>query len=247
MRCVVRGIMLGVTATFVFLSGLAVVTADRGDPKLWPASDPSTSTEIFVVSHGYHAGLALPTAKLALVAGRDGEGALISVAQRFASYPFIEIGWGDQGFYSQVPNIAALTWRQGLRALFWPGNPSVLHVVGLSDHPRKVFREAEVVAVPLSDQGFSHMSRAIEKSFTRDGIAGTPQIIGPGLYGPSLFYRATGHFHLFNVCNHWLARMLSEAGLPTMPVLATLPSGLLLDLKWRSRLDAMPILDGGRL
>lgn len=60
--------------------------------------------------------------------------------------------------------------------------------------------------------------------------------LGPGIYGPSLFYRAAGAFHLFNVCNHWIGDLLDAAGLPTAPVLATLPQGLLLDLRWRSGL-----------
>jgi len=42
------------------------------------------------------------------------------------------------------------------------------------------------------------------------------------------------------VCNHWVADLLDAAGVPTAPILATLPSGLLLDLKWRSNLVPLP-------
>ena len=59
----------------------------------------------------------------------------------------------------------------------------------------------------------------------------------------SLFFRANGTFHLFRVCNHWIADLLDAAGVPTAPLLATLPSGLLLDLKWRSGLVRLS-LDG---
>jgi uncharacterized protein (TIGR02117 family) len=240
MRCAARGVLLGVAATIAFLVFLAIVTARPGDAKLWPPASSAPATEIFVVSHGYHAGLVLPTAQLASVAGREGHSALIAVAQRFASYPFVEIGWGDQGFYSQVPTAASLTVAQALRALLLPGNSSVLHVVGLPDHPRKVFRAAEIVAVPLGEEGFSRLLRALDTSFARDGEPPAPQVLGKGLYGPSLFYRAVDYFHLFNVCNHWVARMLSAAGLPTAPVVATLPAGLLVDLTWRSGLAPMP-------
>jgi hypothetical protein len=64
--------------------------------------------------------------------------------------------------------------------------------------------------------------------------------LGPGLYGPSLFYRSVEKFYAFNVCNHWVARLLSAAGLPTAPVLATLPQGLFFDLKWRVGLVTLP-------
>jgi hypothetical protein len=36
------------------------------------------------------------------------------------------------------------------------------------------------------------------------------------------------------LCNHWLADLLDAAGVPTAPVVATLPPGLLADLRWRS-------------
>jgi uncharacterized protein (TIGR02117 family) len=240
MRCVARGVALGIVATIGLLVFLAVVTARPGDAKLWPPASGAPATEIFVISHGYHAGLALPTAQVAGVAGREGHGALIAVAQRFSSFPFVEIGWGDQGFYSQVPDAASITIGHALRALLLPGNPSVLHVVGLPEHPRRVFRAAEIVAVPLGEESFTRMMRSLDTSFARTGDPPAPQVLGQGLYGPSLFYRAVGNFHLFNVCNHWVARMLSAAGIPTAPVMATLPAGLLFDLKWRAGLAPMP-------
>jgi Protein of unknown function (DUF2459) len=49
-----------------------------------------------------------------------------------------------------------------------------------------------------------------------------------------------GNFSIVNVCNHWLARLLDSAGVPTTPVLATLPYGLFLDLRWRAGLTPMP-------
>lgn len=240
MRCIARGIFLGVATTIAFLVFLAIVTARPGDATLWPPAAGAPATEIFVISHGYHAELALPTAQLASLAGREGHSALIALTQRFSSFPFVEIGWGDQGFYSQVPDAASLTVAQALRALLLPGNASVLHVVGLPEHPRKVFRSAEIVAMPLGDESLARMLRALDTSFARKGEPPAPQVLGQGLYGPSLFYRAVDHFHLFNVCNHWVARMLSAAGLPTAPVVATLPAGLLFDLKWRSGLAPMP-------
>ena len=240
MRCVARGISLGVAATIAFLVFLAIVTARPGDAKLWPPVAGMPATEIFVISHGYHAGLALPTAQLASLASREGNPALIALTQRFASFPFVEIGWGDQGFYSQVPNAASLTVTRALRALLLPGNASVLHVVGLPEHPRKVFRSSEIVAISLTDESLARMLRALDTSFARAGEPPAPQVLGKGLYGPSLFYSAVDNFHLFNVCNHWVADMLAAAGLPVTPVLDTVPSGLLLDLKWRAGLDRMP-------
>src|SRR4051794_31489814 len=106
-----------------------------------------------------------------------------------------------------------------------PGNRSVMHVVGLMDEPQRIFPLSEVVPARLSERGFRRLLEAVSRSFVlKDGL---PEELGRGLYGPSLFFRATGTFSLLNVCNHWTGRMLAAAGLPYWPVLATVPPGVL--------------------
>ncbi len=65
---------------------------------------------------------------------------------------------------------------------------------------------------------------------------GGAEEMGTGLYGPSLFYRGRGAFHVGRVCNRWTADLLDAAGLPTAPLAAILPAGLIADLRWRARL-----------
>ena len=238
------GLGLAVVVTIFFLA--AVVTARPGDPSLWPPAAGSPTVDVFVVSHGYHAGIAISTARVADVASQHGYAALIAITQRFAAYPFIEIGWGDEGFYSSVPDAGSLTIGLAMRALFQPGNASVLHVVGLSDTPRQTFPSADIVRVSISEEAFVRMMRELDESFARSGSSPMPKVLGKGLYGPSLFYRANGSFHIFNVCNQWVARLLSVAGLPIAPLLAILPAGLFFDLKWRSGIGLLPVAGGAR-
>jgi Protein of unknown function (DUF2459) len=134
----------------------------------------------------------------------------------------------------------SLTVALALRALFRPGNPSVLHLVGVKNDPRAMFANSELVPIGLSDAEFARVAAVLDSTFARRNDSVTPQELGPGLYGTSLFFRANDAFHLFNVCNHWIARVLDAAGIPTAPVLATLPFGLLLDLRWRSGLVPLP-------
>jgi uncharacterized protein (TIGR02117 family) len=223
-----------------------VVTARPGDPSLWPPAPDTPATDVYVISHGYHAGIAISTARVAEVASQHGYAALIAIAQRFAAYPFIEIGWGDEGFYTSVPDTGSLSMGIALRALFRPGNASVVHVVGLSQAPSQVFPSADIVRIKLGENGLVRMMQRLDQSFARSDSSPTPQLLGKGLYGPSLFYRANGSFHIFNVCNHWVAHLLSVAGLPTAPVLAILPAGLLFDLKWRAGIDPLPPTNGTR-
>jgi Protein of unknown function (DUF2459) len=139
------------------------------------------------------------------------------------------------------PSRAARSWPAA-RALFRPGNPSVLHVVGVKDDPRAMFANSDLVQVDISGAGFARLTDMLDATFARSKGSFVPEELVPGLYGTSLFFRANGAFHLFNVCNHWIANLLDAAGVPTAPVLATLPFGLLLDLKWRSGLVRLPPL-----
>jgi uncharacterized protein (TIGR02117 family) len=232
----------GVLIALILVLTLAtVLTARSGDPALWPPGPGEPRIEIFVVSHGYHSGLVLPRETMAEAASQRDQVTLGAVAQRFSGYRFVEVGWGDESFYRHVPNIASLTFGLAVRALFRPGNPSVVHVVGLPGHPREVFPRADLVRVELSERGFERMLDALEASFGRGEGGRAAEPLGPGLYGPSLFYRGVETFHVFNVCNHWVGRLLLAAGLPSAPVLATLPPGLLLHLKWRSGLLPLPM------
>jgi uncharacterized protein (TIGR02117 family) len=226
-------------AVGAFIVAVAV-TARWGDRSLWPPAPGVPTSGIFVVSHGYHSGVVMPRALLAQDASARGSRALGYVAARFADFDWLEIGWGDERFYREVPTIEAMTFGLAVHALLWPNNASVLHVVGVGSDPRAFFPNSDLVRLELSTVGFERLADKLDASFARERRDLPPQALGPGLYGTSLFFRANGAFHLFNVCNHWTAGLLDAAGVPTAPVLATFPQGLLLDLAWRSGLARLP-------
>ena len=239
-KATARRVGVGLVTAALLFAALTIATARWGDSTLWPPAAGAPITEIYIVNHGYHAGIAVPRAALAEEASRHGLSALGYLATRFADFDWFEIGWGDEGFYRYVPTVESLTVALALRALFQPGNPSVLHVVGIKNDPRATFANSELVPIGLSDAGFARVAAMLDSSFARGNGSVMPRELGPGLYGTSLFFRANGAFHLFNVCNHWIARVLDAAGIPTAPVLATLPFGLLFDLRWRSGLVPLP-------
>ncbi|MBV8751240.1 MAG: DUF2459 domain-containing protein [Hyphomicrobiales bacterium] len=223
----------------VVLITITLATLRTGDRALYPASAGQPTVTVFVVSHGYHAGIVLPRGTLGDMASRRGYAALVAVSTRFGAYPFLEVGWGAEEFYRSAPTIAAVTVSMAARALFLPGNRSVLHVVGLSYPPRAAFPLADIIPLELSEHGFDRMLTGIDATFA-PAEDSPVEDAGAGLYGPSRFYRARGTFNIFHVCNHWLADLLDAAGVPTAPVLATLPPGLFLDLEWRAGLRPLP-------
>jgi uncharacterized protein (TIGR02117 family) len=238
MRKLARRVFLALAVMAVAFVVAVVATARRGDPALFPPAPGAPAVQILLVHNGYHTGLVLPRAALVEIAGRRGHGALIAVSTRFTSFAWLEIGWGDEQFYRHVPTPGSLTVGLALHALFGTDNASVLHVVGVT-RPGAVFTQAQLGALDLSAEGFERLLAAVEATFWRDG-RGLPEDFGPGLYGPSLFYRARGRFHALHVCSHWVADMLDAAGVPTAPVLATLPQGLFFDLSMRAGMTAPP-------
>jgi hypothetical protein len=93
--------------------------------------------------------------------------------------------------------------------------------------------------VPLSRNGFDQMLAKLDAAFVPPQ-GGTLADVGRGLYGTSLFYPANGTFSVVRLCNHWISDLLGAAGLPTTPVLATIPAGLMLSLRYRAGLVPEP-------
>ncbi|WP_422236451.1 DUF2459 domain-containing protein [Methylorubrum rhodinum] len=236
MRRLGRVVLGGIAALVVLLVVATAWTAQPGDPALYPASEPDAET-VLLVSHGWHSGIVL---RRETVTGEGAGAALRNVATRFRDFSALEFGWGEARFYRATPTLAAFDWRLALGALFTPGgSDGVIQVVGLERPARDSFPSADMVPVRVSRAGLAHLLARLEASFKL--TKNQPVDLGPGLYGPSLFYEANGRFSYRNVCNHWAASLLDAAGVPTTPVLDTHPLGLLADLKWRAGAEPMAL------
>lgn len=230
-----RRISVAVSGLVVAFLLAVVLTAKPGDGALYPPTN-ADSRLIHLVSHGWHSGLVLPREALT---GEGTGSALRAIAIRFRDYERIEFGWGESRFYRATPTVKDVDWVLAAKALFTPGGSTgVVQVVGLPDDLRTAFPNAEIVPIKVSPAGLARLVGKLDAAFRLQD--NQPIEGGPGLYGPSLFYTGTGRFSWHNVCNHWTAGMLNSAGLPVAPVLDTYPSGLILDLEWRSGLKPLP-------
>ena len=153
---------------------------------------------MWVVSNGWHSGIVLARADVPE-----------SVIPEIADFPqarFFEFGWGDAEFY---PAREAGAWL-ALRAAF-PG-PAVMHVAGLPDHPARIWPNVTILPFAVSAEALSRLLAFLRDSFDRAG-AGRAVVAARGIYPFSLFYPATGRFHVFNNCNSWTAQALTAMGL----------------------------------
>ena len=70
LRTAARRIGLGLAIAAALFVAAVVATARSGDRTLWPPKPGTATTEVFVVNHGYHAGIVVPLAALADAASR---------------------------------------------------------------------------------------------------------------------------------------------------------------------------------
>lgn len=173
----------------------------------------SSLVPVWVVSHGWHTGIVLPSdevpeGQLPRLGGPD-------------EFRHMEFGWGDEQFYKA----GGMDFWLALRALLWP-TESVMHVVGFDPEPTVFFPASEVLRLEMSPGRLARLVHFIARDFSRDP-AGEVVSRGPGLYGKSRFFRARKRYFFPETCNVWTARALGAAGCRVRPLLALTADGLM--------------------
>ncbi len=210
-------VRLGVFLLCVIVLASRFVSVEQGSPIA-----EGKGTFVWVFDHGYHAGLVLPRAAL------ESHGTTMSQTwlAQFPEADWFEFGWGDSGFYYEVPTFSDVTFSIGAKALLVPSD-SVLHVVAGRGFPWVVFNNSDRIALELGASALARVLAFIESA------AATEEPLGPGLYGDSAFFQGWGRYHAFQTCNSWVSQALRAGGIASSPALSVLSSGLLRDLKWR--------------
>ena len=191
-------------ALSLFLASAVLLTvACRTEPVVTVASQAGAEdaqTPVYVLSNGWHSAIVLPRAALP-------EGAIPEAAD-FPAATYLSFGWGDATYFPARDPTTAMALSAALQP-----TPAVLHLAGLKSPPDEVFPAEEVVELKATAEGIAALVAYLDAAFERDG-AERVEASQPGLHRFSLFYPATGEFHLFNTCNTWTARGLRAAGWP---------------------------------
>lgn len=166
-----------------------------------PDTDRDSTSAVYLVQHGWHAGIALRRADLA-----NGHW---PVLDDFPEAQYLEVGWGEARYY---PGETRGVWG-ALRAGAWPTG-SVLHVVPVAHTVSATFSENTIVRIPVSSGELDALTTFVAESFAdRDDAPA----IATGFYPGSRFYKSALTYHVFNNCNHWAAAALEAAGCDAAP------------------------------
>lgn len=201
-----------------------LITARPGDRRLYPG--PGTPITAYVLNYGFHTDIVLPADAV-----RERGGRLAEAGEAAGQWQWLVIGWGDESFYTGT-GMSLERVGDGLRALFWPGNPSVIRITGLNVRPDKAYRSTDVATLALSPEVFDAMARHIEASFL---AAPGEKLVPAGMKDmPGVFFPSRENFSALRMCNNWTSDQLDAAGLPTTPMLDSLSALLALDLSLRA-------------
>lgn len=164
----------------------------------------SDSVSVYVVSHGWHTGIILPTTAL--------PDSFFSQLDEYSSSTYLEFGWGDLAFYQNPDPGYWIT----VKAAFWPTN-SALHVVHIATTVEQYFPYSDLIKITLSRDDFQAIAGFIQNAFALDD---SNQVVGlqQGIYGRSSFYLGREKYFFPRTCNVWTAQALKAGGLPLAPL-----------------------------
>ena len=187
---------LAVFATLIILVSLA-----KPSRKSYLAQIKNQNAKyVYLVKHGWHAGI--------VISVKDIPEPLIPEKDFFGNVRYLEIGWGDSGFYQANNITASLT----IKALFSP-TKSVMHVAAFNHPVRTYFSKSQIIKLKVTEESFYKLIRFVHNSFDRNGKK-KAIAFSKGRYGYSFFFKGIGSYHIFQTCNRWVAQALQQANIP---------------------------------
>ena len=187
----------------VLVGWLLLLAARCHLPRQTVTPTADSTSAIYLVRHGWHAGIAVRRA--------DVPAGAWPVLEDFPDARYLEVGWGEVRYY---PGDTRGVWG-AFRAGAWPTG-SVLHVVPMSGAVQSAFPQNTIVRLPVGPSEMEALIRYVAESFSVDD-QGDALPAAPGYYAGSRFYTSGLPYHVFNNCNHWAAGALEAAGCDTSP------------------------------
>lgn len=161
--------------------------------------------EVFIITNGTHTDLVLPVINeekdwRQFVKYEDTKG-------KDSTFKYLAFGWGDKGFYLEIPTWADLTPRIAFRAAFGLGT-TAMHTTFY-----KSMTESETCkSMFVSKEEYKALVKYISDSFQKTTDEKPIFIQTDAVYGnDDVFYEAIGSYSLIHTCNTWANNGLKAA------------------------------------
>lgn len=195
------------TGGFVLLTLILLLTSGCNSPisQLYPVDPTVRSLPVFIISHGWHTGIAIRKVHL---------GQHLPKHPRMPQTTYLMFGWGDGNYYPHPDPGTGLL----LRAALLP-TESVLHVVGFNNSADQYFPSSRIIKVMIHKKGAENLAMFISNHFVLDE-SGNAVFATEGLYQNSAFFKAKPYYFFPRTSNRWVAQALRRTGYPIAPFFA---------------------------
>lgn len=197
-----------VVLALYFLAVLVLGYWRVSNPVLAQPLGAPKSVLLFVRSNGVHTDLVLPVEH----GGRDWR--KLVPPKHFKRpdphHTYVAFGWGDRGFYLDVPTWSDLTVGAGLRAMTGQG-PAAMHITYM---PTPTVSE-HVRAFRVTATEYEAIAAHVQSSLALSGDGSVKQIHSPWQEEHDGLFEAHSAYSPFQTCNEWTRQGLAKAGLPT--------------------------------
>ena len=155
---------------------------------------------LYLNSNGVHADIVMPLSDdlfdwTSIINPADSP-----AGQGDAPIRYVGIGWGERNFYLNTPQWSDLTASTAVQALSGV-NSTLIHAIYYREPPRE---GENTVKFTVSREQYRRLKLKAGKAIP---------VAGAHYSADDAFYEAEGRYHLFNTCNSWLNRRLTESGI----------------------------------
>ncbi|HTR16042.1 MAG TPA: DUF2459 domain-containing protein [Acetobacteraceae bacterium] len=187
---------------FLVLLLVVGVGGCAGAPPPCSSGPAPRGEEIYLVDHGWHVDLAIPSPML--------RGNMAVFRRIFPGLQVLMVGFGKRTFM-----MAPVTTIGDLLIGPFPGSGAIL-AVGLSAPPDQAYSDGTEAILDLPPGGAERLSDFLWRTFlVKDGM---PVEIAKGFSPGSVFYATRTGYSGVYTCNTWAADALHEAGLKVDPL-----------------------------
>ncbi|WP_185116801.1 TIGR02117 family protein [Dysgonomonas massiliensis] len=124
------------------------------------------------------------------------------------TYNYLAFGWGDKGFFLDMPTWDDLTFSLAFKAAFWLGS-TAMHTT----HYYDLEEDKDCRKIMVSQDQYKRLVAFITQKFKTDEEGRFINIKTDATYGTDdAFYEAHGRYNLFYSCNTWANNALAACG-----------------------------------
>lgn len=203
LKCMGFLLLFITSVLFLYLAGAYIfshITVNKEDNQ--PEEMP-----IYISTNGMHTDLIFPIKTEEIDWSKDIKYNQTSSKDSIQNY--ISIGWGDRGFFLDVPDWDHVKVSVAFKAAFGLSSTAI-HTTYL----KSVEDEKEYKKIMISKDQYKRLIKYIQQYFKRDEKGNLINIITSNTYGENdSFYEAKGTYQLFFTCNTWVNSALKNAGL----------------------------------